>query len=830
MKKQLSSLMYACGVAAAFAWFAPAQAQAAVKERAYTFDDAGAVAGQLPIVIPGGARRGTNDVQASTTDYGGVDPPANVNNSLVPLIGSGNTARLPVYASATDRPGAAAGNLGLQFDGVDDTFYNALPATPTTPYSFDPRDFGGRFEVLSQAWVKSTATSFDVHQFVWRIGRENGGVLITTNGKWALRTGDTAGAEEAFEVESNVAVQTNVWTHLAVLRGGNSSSLYINGSVAATDPGFWGGDGPEVRLGSSILAEGDDAFFKGIIDNFSIGTASDGVFNPAVDIDYFLDKGITFSGVAGDVNQDGVVNSADYAIWSQHVGFNNGLGQGDPGTHLLGDVDRSGVVDLHDFQIMNLAALNPPAPPAGAGSVAPGVPEPTSIALMCLGLALVAHRRKRGEPGGNRRLTALVLAVAVAWLMSVNHASAAVVVADDFLYDGASKTLHVGGGFNGNQQYRGGQNGSAGNWIGRWNQIGDGVVTTPAFVPPIDPFNGLPEPLPPFNVALYDGLFGVQSELYRNFALNGSVSPTQTLYFGGRFKVDLNIGTDGGTAAQFYAPRLFLNRIFGDDRDADADGIPLDPQRDRTQDVGLGLQGNMVVARLGAGPEMMTPVLASPPDDGNWHTIVGKLEVNVGGGANERLSVWIDPTGVETGGTMAQVEADVLPDLNSLIGTFHSQGTVPIDPDNPELGRSYIDDMVIATAWQDVTNVAIPRLTLRINRADNSARLINNTSATLQLNGYSIESAAGSLDGAGWNSLDEQNVGNWQQNLSTSHQIVESNFLGSTTISPNAQLPLGNLFTAASNGRFDRSIHDLGRLGQFAAGRIRDVGGCCGRL
>ena len=131
---------------------------------------------------------------------------------------------------------------------------------------------------------------------------------------------------------------------------------------------------------------------------------------------------------------------------------------------------------------------------------------------------------------------------------------------------------------------------------------------------------------------------------------------------------------------------------------------------------------------------------------------------------------------------------------------------MPIDPDNPELGRSYIDDMVIGTAWQDVTNIAIPRLTLRINRADNSAKLINNTSATLQLNGYSIESAHGSLNGTGWNSLDEQNVGDWQQNLATSNQIVESNFLGSTTIAPSAQLPLGSLFTAAADedltGRF----------------------------
>ena len=143
-------------------------------------------------------------------------------------------------------------------------------------------------------------------------------------------------------------------------------------------------------------------------------------------------------------------------------------------------------------------------------------------------------------------------------------AAAIGIVADDFLYDGPTKLLHVGGGFNGFQQYQGGQNGSAGNWIGQWGQIGDGIVATPDYTPPIDPFTGQPENSPvPQGVALYDGFFGVQSELFRDFALAPSVSATQTLYFGGKFKADLDVGTDNHTVTQFYAPRLFLNRVAG---------------------------------------------------------------------------------------------------------------------------------------------------------------------------------------------------------------------------------------------------------------------------
>jgi hypothetical protein len=192
----------------------------------------------------------------------------------------------------------------------------------------------------------------------------------------------------------------------------------------------------------------------------------------------------------------------------------------------------------------------------------------------------------------------------------------------------------------------------------------------------------------------------------------------------------------------------------------------------------------------------MTVVGASPPDDGNWHTLIGKLQINAVG-ANERLSVWVDPTGVETGGTMSLIEADILTNLDDLIGTFHSQGTVPYDPMDPEIGRSYIDDMVIGTTWQDVATVEVPRLTLRINPTTGVGRLINLTGAEFELDGYSIESTAGSLNATGWNSLDEQNVSAWLQNEATANQLVETNFLGATTLSTGGQVVLGGLFNTS---------------------------------
>jgi hypothetical protein len=141
MNKTHFVLSFAWGILAVAALLSIESAHAAVKERVYNFDEAGAIAGQQPAILAGYNRRGVLDTQESTTDYGDVDPPANVNNSLVPMIGSGNAARIPAYASAADRPGALAGNLGLAFDGIDDSLYPPRPpASATTPYPFDPRN------------------------------------------------------------------------------------------------------------------------------------------------------------------------------------------------------------------------------------------------------------------------------------------------------------------------------------------------------------------------------------------------------------------------------------------------------------------------------------------------------------------------------------------------------------------------------------------------------------------------------------------------------------------------------------------------------------------
>jgi hypothetical protein len=701
------------------------------RQRVYTLgdNDPGATVGQ-PL-----AGLKTNDIQPSPTDGRG---------DLVPMEAF-SAAVSPVYVDVSDRPGAAAGSKGIQFDGVDDNIFGG---------EYDPRNFGGSFTALSQAWVKPGALGSE--RYIWRVGTDNGGAGISANGFYEMIH------LEGNVVVGNIPAVVGQWAHVAVRRTGNFSTLFVNGRVAAQINGFWNVSGPEVALGSDLF--GGQLFFQGAVDNFSI--ASSGAFDVPLDINFFADSGITFSGVPGDINQDGLVNQQDYQIWANNVGLDNGFGVGDPGTLLLGDADQSGRINLRDFQIINQAAL------AAGTSLSTGVPEPASLLLLLAGVALTAFGRGRRR----KRIPAqvvLVGAVAIGLAgICAGTATANVVVADDFFYDGTTKALNVGGGFNGFQQYLGGQNGPAGNWdpTGLWEEIGDGIITTTTFDPPEDR-----------NSALFSGFFAVQDELFRDFSLADTVSPTQTLFFGGRFRAR------SGEETLTHTPRLFLNRIFGDDRDSIA------VQRDRTQDIAVGINDDAVVARLGDGPEAFTVPTGARPNDGNWHSVIGKLELNVAGGANERLTVWLDPTGVETGGTTAQVQADVLPNLDALIGTLHMQGSVP---GASGLGRSFIDDVAVGTTWASVAQVNVPRLSLRIDPATGSARLVNTSSVALALNSYSIESQAGSLNAAGWNSLDDKNLGNWQENLGTNKQLVESFFEGSTSISPGGQLLLGNLFTA----------------------------------
>jgi hypothetical protein len=98
------------------------------------------------------------------------------------------------------------------------------------------------------------------------------------------------------------------------------------------------------------------------------------------------------------------------------------------------------------------------------------------------------------------------------------------------------------------------------------------------------------------------------------------------------------------------------------------------------------------------------------------------------------------------------------------------------------------------------TGTTVNNLLLQVDPNTGQARLRNTSATTVDIDGYSITSAAASLAVAGWNSLDEQNTagGDWVQfGNATSSFVGELKASEGTTLSPGASFSLGSLFNVS---------------------------------
>ncbi|MCP4190086.1 MAG: PEP-CTERM sorting domain-containing protein [Planctomycetaceae bacterium] len=366
------------------------------------------------------------------------------------------------------------------------------------------------------------------------------------------------------------------------------------------------------------------------------------------------------------------------------------------------------------------------------------------------------------------------LTSAICCLLIGNDVRGEIVAADDFLYRQPTKELGPGGGFT-RQDYGGGQNGPNAGWTGRWVSSGNGIITGTDIEEPADAGLGVTAA----------GL----SPIYANYLNRGvnlsGLAADQTLYF----SVQARMAEDDVSTL----PHFWLNAPVGD------------PFLDESQiSVGIDDFGS-VTAELGLDIESNDDELLN---DGDFHLLVGKLEINADGN-DERLTVWADPTGTEEGSS-ASVEADVIGSLSDLrseiqLGRMGGGGT------------AYWDNVAIGTSWDDVAEVNVPRATLQINPATGQTSLVNTSGTDFELTYYEINSESGSLNVAGWNSLDDQGVGDeaWLENSPTSNSITESNFSGSTTLANGDSLSLGSAFDPAGSqdivGRFatDRGLLNI---------------------
>ena len=102
----------------------------------------------------------------------------------------------------------------------------------------------------------------------------------------------------------------------------------------------------------------------------------------------------------------------------------------------------------------------------------------------------------------------------------------------------------------------------------------------------------------------------------------------------------------------------------------------------------------------------------------------------------------------------------------------------------------------------EVTKVVTPQLTLEVLASGpraGSARLVNRTGEGIAFDYYEIRSTAGSLDKAGWNSLDDQSSvappSGWHEAGGSDEQLLsEAQIVGSTELASGSALYLGGAF------------------------------------
>lgn len=160
-----------------------------------------------------------------------------------------------------------------------------------------------------------------------------------------------------------------------------------------------------------------------------------------------------------------------------------------------------------------------------------------------------------------------------------------------------------------------------------------------------------------------------------------------------------------------------------------------------------------------------------------------------------------------------------LSDLNSNVSQSLAIGSTPVSLGTPyafapaTFGVSPDISLEYATATGDIRqaqieyvgNTAYNNLLLTVDPSNGNARLQNSSNFPVNLIGYSVLSASGTLKPAntGWSSLNDQGVSGWQEAAPTAQALSELIGLGGPplSLSPGQSYFLGNLFNNASGVR-----------------------------
>lgn len=181
--------------------------------------------------------------------------------------------------------------------------------------------------------------------------------------------------------------------------------------------------------------------------------------------------------------------------------------------------------------------------------------------------------------------------------------------------------------------------------------------------------------------------------------VGSSIAP---LYFSAEFQKN---GPQGITGTSGYAVFLALTTSTAANTVTDTVRIGLNmansgPQQFNAR-IGTGTGTAQVNTQFGSYA-FSGDGATTPPYVGSTVLLVGKIEFNVSG-VNDRLTLWADPTGFETGGASVVVEGA---NIGWETPTFVKTQAFNLAPTTQ--GDAFIDNIRIGTTWADVMADAAP--------------------------------------------------------------------------------------------------------------------------
>lgn len=335
----------------------------------------------------------------------------------------------PVYTSTVGRTGAAANDVGVRLDGVNDRLFitNGLgyPQNGDDVFGSPPNpSYETLTTRLAQGWVRPTGATLNRRQDIFNDTYQFG-IHITADNKWSMNFGSNSGVVSTFDFHSTVGVQYNQWTHVMQRTiNATNGALYVNGVAVrvspTSNPNYFSIAGAAVGTADDDMAfgsnlAGDNNFFQGDMDDWifsvsgnnstSTNGANYGGVNVGVDNQYIAAQNL----MAGDLNGDNQVNgngtgpagSDDVSFFVAHFldrRLVDGFQIGDIVSRTqMGDLNFDGITNLADWYILTTNYSGAASLDLGDLLSSASVPEPTAASLAILVVVCLMGRRWRNR-------------------------------------------------------------------------------------------------------------------------------------------------------------------------------------------------------------------------------------------------------------------------------------------------------------------------------------------------------------------------------------------------------------------------------------------------